>query len=80
MAIGPIISWQTDEEKVQTVTDFISLVSKITVDGDCSQEIETLTSWEGSYDKSRQCIKNQRHHFANKGPCVQSYGFPSGHI
>ena len=27
-----------------------------------------LASWEKSYDKPRQCIKNQRHHFANKGP------------
>ena len=29
-----------------------------------------------SYDKTRQCIKKQRYHFANKGPYSQSYGFP----
>ena len=40
MAFGPITSWQTEGEKVQTVTDFIFLGSKITVDGDCSHEIK----------------------------------------
>ena len=40
MASGPITSRQIDEEKVETVTDFIFLGSKITVDGDCSQEIK----------------------------------------
>ena len=51
MASSPITSWQIDEGKMETAADFILLVSKITVDGDCSQEIETLTSWEESYDK-----------------------------
>ena len=36
MASGPITSWQIEGEKVETVTDFIFLGSKITVDGDCS--------------------------------------------
>ena len=36
MASSPIISWQIDRGKVETVTDFIFLGSKITVDGDCS--------------------------------------------
>ena len=40
MASGPITSWQIDGEKVETVTDFILLGSKITVDGDCSHEIK----------------------------------------
>ena len=40
MASGPITSWQTDGETVETVTDFIFLGSKITADGDCSHEIE----------------------------------------
>ena len=40
MASGPIISWQIDEEKVEAVTDFIFLGSKITVDGDCNHEIK----------------------------------------
>ena len=40
MASGPITSWQIDGETVETVTDFILGGSKITVDGDCSHEIE----------------------------------------
>ena len=40
MASSPITSWQIDGEIMETVTDFISLGSKITVDGDCSHEIK----------------------------------------
>ena len=40
MASGPIISWQIDGEKVETMTDFIFLGSKATADGDCSHEIK----------------------------------------
>ena len=40
MASGPIISWQIDGETMETVADFIFLGSKITADGDCSQEIK----------------------------------------
>ena len=36
--------------------------------------------WKVSYDKHRQHIKKQRHHFANKGPYGQSYGFSSSHV
>ena len=50
--------------------------SKITVDGDCSHEIKTLTPWKESYDQPRQHIKKQRHYVANKGPSSQGYGFP----
>ena len=39
MAPSPITSWQIDGEKVETVTDFIRVGSKITVDSDCSHEI-----------------------------------------
>ena len=41
MASGPIVSWQIDGETMETVTDFIFLGSKITVNGDCSHEIKT---------------------------------------
>ena len=44
MASSPITSWQIDGETMETVTDFIFLGSKITVDGDCSHEIKTLCS------------------------------------
>ena len=40
MASGPITSWQIDEEKIETVTGFIFLGSKITVDSDCCHEIK----------------------------------------
>ena len=40
MASGPITSWQIDRETVETVADFVFLGSKITADGDCSQEIK----------------------------------------
>ena len=36
--------------------------------------------WKESYDKPRQSVKKQRHHFANKGPPSQSYGFSSSHV
>ena len=77
MASGPIISWQTEGEKVEAVTDFLFLGSKITAVGDCSHEIKTLTPWKEYYDKPRQHIKKQRHH---KDPYNQSYGFSSSHV
>ena len=40
MASGPITSWQTDGETMETVTDFIFLGSKVTASGDCSHEIK----------------------------------------
>ena len=40
MASGPITPWQIDGETMETLSDFIFLGSKITVDGDCSQEIK----------------------------------------
>ena len=40
MASGPITSWQIDGETMETVTDFIFLGFKITVDGDCSHEMK----------------------------------------
>ena len=40
MVSGPITSWQIDEETVETVSDFVFLCSKVTLDGDCSHEIK----------------------------------------
>ena len=53
MASGPITLWQIDGENVETVSDFISLGSKITVDGDCSHEVQRHAPWKKSYDKPR---------------------------
>ena len=66
---------------METVGDFILGGSKITADGDCGYEIEKmLTPWKESYDQPRQHIEKQRHHFANKGPSCQGYGFSSSHV
>ena len=80
MASTPITSWQIDGEKVEMVSDFIFLGSKIISDSDCNYEIKILAPWKKSYDKPRQCIEKQKHHFANKGPSSQSYGFSSSHL
>ena len=58
------------------MTDFIFLGFKITADGDCSHEIKTLAPWKKSYDKTRQCIKKQRHHFAAKVSVGKTMVFP----
>ena len=75
-----ITSRQIEGGKVEAVTDFIFSGSKITMDGDCSHEIKTLALWKESYDKPRQCIKKQRHQFADKGPYSQSYAISTSHI
>ena len=59
-ASDSITSWQIDEGKVKTVTYFIFLVSKFTVDGGCSCEIKkTPFPWKKSFDKPRQHIKSK---------------------
>ena len=75
IAFGPITSWQTDGETMETVTDFI-FSFKITADGDCSHLLKD-PSWMKSYDKPKQHIKKQRHYFADKGLYSQNYGFTS---
>ena len=47
MATGPMTLWQIEGEKVEVVTDFIFLDSKITVDGDCSHEVKRHFSLKG---------------------------------
>ena len=80
MAFSPITSQQIDGETIEIVTDFILGGSKITADGDCSQEIKRRLLWKKSYEQPRQHIEKQRHYFANKGPSSQSYGFSSSHV
>ena len=78
MASGPITSWQTDGETVES-GDFIFGGSKITADGDCSHEIKMLPPERKAMTQPRQLIKKQRHYFTNKGPSSQGYGFSSSH-
>ena len=81
-ASGPITSWQTDGETVQTVTDFIFWGSKITADGDCSHEIKrrlllgrkVMTNLD-SILKSRDITLP-----TTALPSSQGYGFSSGHV
>ena len=56
-------SYQIDEEKMETVTEFIFLGSKSITDGDCSCEIKTLAPWKKSYDTPKQHVKKWRHYF-----------------
>ena len=58
---------------METVTDFIFLGSKITIDGDCSHEI---APWKKSYDQPRQHIKKQRHTLLTKVHLVKAMIFP----
>ena len=76
MASGPTTSWQIEGEKVEAVTDFLFLASKITEDGGCSHEIRR----QEGYNKPRQCAEKQRHYSADKGPYSPGYGLPSGHV
>ena len=63
MASGPIISWQTDRETMETVTDLIFLGSKMWV-VPAAMKLKDACSWKKSNDKPRQCIKKQ-------SPCQQ---------
>ena len=81
MASGPITSWQIDGETMATVTDFIFFGSKITADSDCSHEIKRrLLFGRKAMTNLDSVLKEQRIHFANKGPYSPSYGFSSSHI
>ena len=80
MASGPITSWQVDKETMETVTDFIFLGSKITVDGTCSHKNKRRFLPGRKAMTNVDSLKKQRHHFANKGAYSQSYGFSSSHV
>ena len=79
MASSPITSWQIDGENVEAVTDFIFLGSKITADGDCSDEIRHLLLRKKAMTNLDSVLKS-RHHFANKGPHSQSCDFSNSHV
>ena len=77
MALGPITSWQIYGEKMETVTDFIFLDSKITANGDCSHEIKRcLLLGRKAMTNLDRVLKKQRYHFANK----DLHGFSSSHV
>ena len=80
MASGSITSWQIEWERVETVTDFLFLGSKITADGDCSLGIRRwLLLRRKALTNLDSVLKKQRHHFADTGLYSQSYHFSSSH-
>ena len=78
-ASGPITSWQIDGETMETVTDFIFLGSKITADGDCSQEIKRCLLLGRKAMTNLDSILKSRD-VTDRGPSSQSYGFPRSHV
>ena len=68
VASGPITLWQIDGEKMETITDFIFLGSKITADGECSHKIKRqLLLGRKAMTNLDTILKKQRHHLAGKG-------------
>ena len=66
---------------METMRDCIFLGSKITADGDCSHELKRcLFLRRKAMTNLDSILKKQRHHFANKGPSGQSYGFSGSHV
>ena len=80
MASSPTTSWQTDGDKVETVTDFIFLGFKIIADSDCSHEIKRHFLLGRKAMTKLDSILKGRQHFANRGPYSQSYGFSSSYV
>ena len=79
MASSPTTSWQINGETMETVTDLIFLVSKITADGDCSHEIKRHLLLGRKTMINLDSILKSRD-ITNKGPSSQSYGFSSSHV
>ena len=77
MSSGPITSWQIDRGKVETVTDFIFLGSKITADGDCSHKIKRhLLLGRKAMPNLDSVLKNRDITFPTKVPIIQAMVFP----
>ena len=80
MAPSPITSRKIEGEKVEVVTEFLFLGSKITVDGDCSHDIKRQLLLSRKAMTKLDCVEKQRHYATDKGLCSQGYGLPSCHI
>ena len=79
MASGPITSWQRDGEIVETVTDFILLCSKITADGDYSQEIKRCLLLGRKAMTNRSSVLKGRD-ITLPTKAQQTFGFSSSHV
>ena len=80
MASGLITSWQIDGGKVEAVTDFIFLGSKITADCDCSHEIKRDLHLGRKAVRKLDSIFKSRDITLEKGLSSQSYGFTSSYV
>ena len=81
MASIPITSWQIDREKVEIVTNFIFLGSKITADGDCSHKIKRhLLLGREVVTNLDSVLKSRDITFPTKIQSSQSHGFSSSHV
>ena len=81
MASNPIISWQTEGENVETVTESIFLGSTITVDGDCNHEIKRcLLLGRKVMTNLDSILKSRDITLPTKVPYSQGYGFSSSHV
>ena len=70
-----------NRETMETRTDIIFWGSKMTADGDCSHQIKRrLLLGRKVMTNLDNTLKKQRHHFADKRPSSQSYGFSSSHV
>ena len=81
MASSPITSWQIDKEKVETVTDFISLDSEITVDSDCRHKNKRcLLLGRKAVTNLDSVLKSRDITLPTKVLYKRSYGFSSSHV
>ena len=79
MASSPITSWQIEGEKVEAVTDFLYLGSKITADGDCSHEIRCLLLGRKAMTNLDSVLKSRDITLLTKVHIVKAV-VPRGHI
>ena len=80
MLSNPNTLWQIEGEKVEAVTDFLFLDSKITADGDCSLEIRICLFLGRKAMTNLDNILKSKTSFCHQSPCSQSYGFSSSHV
>ena len=80
MASGPITSWETDGETMETVTDFIFGGSKITSDGDCSHEIKRCLFLGRKVMTNLDSTLKSKDITLSTKVCLVNYGFFSGHV
>ena len=77
MASGPIILWQIDGEKVETMTDFIFFSSKVTADGECSHELKRhLILGRKDVTNQDSVLKSRDITLPTKVPIVRAMVYP----